>query len=193
MNKRFLAVAAAATLALGSVAGCSTTTSAAGASSPSAKRQAIDSSVDNALARLYAQVPSARGLVAQAKGTLVFPTVLTAGLVVGGSYGQGSLVLPRQRDKYYNMVGGAVGLIAGAESKSVYLLFMTQEALDKFQASKGWTAGVDASVTVITVAADAQIGTKTAQQDIIGFVLTNGGLMANASVQGTKFSPIDIS
>ena len=193
MNKRFLAVATAAALALGSVAGCSTTTSSAGASSPSAKRQAIDSSVDNALERLYAQVPSSRALVAQAKGTLVFPTVLTAGLVVGGSYGQGSLVLPRQRDRYYNMVGGAVGLIAGAESKSVYLLFMTQEALDKFQASKGWTAGVDASVTVITVAADAQIGTKTAQQDIIGFVLTNGGLMANASVQGTKFSPIDLS
>ena len=192
LNQRFIAAAAAATLALGSVAGCSTTTSSAGTSSPTAKRQSIDSNVDNALSRLYAQVPSARGLVAQARGTLVFPNVLAAGLVVGGSYGQGALVLPRQRDRYYNIIGGNVGLIAGAESRSVYLLFMTQQALDKFVASKGWTAGVDASVTVITVAADAQIGTKTAQQDIIGFVLTNGGLMANASLEGTKISPIEL-
>ena len=64
--------------------------------------------------------------------------------------------------------------------------------LDKFRASKGWTVGADASVTVVDVGANAQIDSKTAQQAVIGYVLTNGGLMANVSLEGTKITPISI-
>ena len=67
---------------------------------------------------------------------------------------------------------------------------MTQEALDKFLASKGWTVGADASVTLINVGANAQVDSKTAQQAIVGYVLTNGGLMANVSLEGTKVTPL---
>jgi lipid-binding SYLF domain-containing protein len=30
------------------------------------------------------------------------------------------------------------------------------------------------------------------QQEIVGYVLTNGGLMANVSLEGTKITPISI-
>ena len=50
----------------------------------------------------------------------------------------------------------------------------------------------DASVTVVNVGANAQIDSKTAQQAVIGYVLTNGGLMANVSLEGTKITPISI-
>ncbi|HEX7436551.1 MAG TPA: YSC84-related protein [Caldimonas sp.] len=188
MNKRILAVAAAVTLALAGATGCSTTMSSTGGADPSVKRQSIDANVDGALSRLYEKSPGARELVSKARGTLVFPSVVSAGFVVGGSYGQGALRMRGAPEEYYSLAAGSVGLLAGADSKVVVLLFMTQEALDKFESSKGWTVGADAGVTLVTVAANVEIDSKTAQQAIIGFVMTNGGLMANVSLEGAKFS-----
>ncbi len=183
-------------IALASVAvltsACTTTPNIATPSSLEARRTGIEANVDSALANLYTQVPTSRDLVKQARGVLVFPSVVTAGLVVGGSYGRGALRTGGSTFGYYSTTAASVGLLAGAESKAIYVLFMTQEALDKFEASKGWTAGVDASVTLLKVGADGTITTQTVQQPIVGFALTNGGLMANLSIEGTKFTKIDL-
>ncbi len=195
MTTKLLTLAAATVVALASISGCSTTTTntpTASAADPMAKRQAIDGNVDGALSRLYAQDPSSRELIAKARGVLVFPSIVSAGFVVGGSYGQGALRMNGRSARYYSTAAGSVGLLAGAESKSVYILFMTQEALDKFQRSEGWTVGADASVTVINVGANAQVDSKTAQQAVVAYVLTNGGLMANLSLEGTKVTPLAI-
>jgi lipid-binding SYLF domain-containing protein len=192
MKTKLLALAAAAVLAIGSITGCSTTTPAKGGENPVAKRQAIDAEVDAALSRLYAQDPGARELVAKARGTLVFPSVISAGFVVGGSYGEGALRIHGRNERYYKTAAGSVGLLAGAQSKAVYLLFMTQEALDKFMASNGWTVGADASVAMINVGANASADSASAKQAVIGYVLTTGGLMANLSLEGTKISPLTL-
>jgi lipid-binding SYLF domain-containing protein len=195
MKNPLLTIVAAAALAVGSITGCSTTATkdASATDSPAAKRRAIDADVDAALARLYAQDPSAREMVAKARGTLVFPSVVTAGFVVGGSYGEGVLRSNLgSTDGYYKTVAGSVGLLAGADSKAIYLLFMNQEAYDKFKASKGWTVGADASVSMMKVGANAQVDSATSQQAVVGYVLTKGGLMANLSLEGTKISPIDL-
>jgi lipid-binding SYLF domain-containing protein len=63
---------------------------------------------------------------------------------------------------------------------------MTQDALERFERSSGWTAGVDGSVTMINVGASANVTTQTASQPIVGYVLTNAGLMANLSLDGTR-------
>ena len=192
MKNPLLTIVAAAALAVGSITGCSTTATkdASATDSPAAKRRAIDADVDAALARLYAQDPSAREMVAKARGTLVFPSVISAGFVIGGSYGQGALRVGGHSARYYSTAAGSVGLLAGAEAKSVFLLFMTDEALAKFRASDGWTVGADASVTLVNVGANAQVDSKTAQQAIVGYVLTKGGLMADLSLEGTKITPI---
>jgi lipid-binding SYLF domain-containing protein len=194
MKNPLLTIVAAAALAVGSITGCSTTATkdASATDSPAAKRRAIDADVDAALARLYAQDPSAREMVAKARGTLVFPSVISAGFVIGGSYGQGALRVGGHSARYYSTAAGSVGLLAGAEAKSVFLLFMTDEALAKFRASDGWTVGADASVTLVNVGANAQVDSKTAQQAIVGYVLTKGGLMANLSLDGTKITPLAI-
>jgi len=190
MKKRlFLVATAGAMLAL---SGCSTTTSSASSSTPAEERASINAGVDKALATLYEQAKGSRELVAKSKGVLVFPSVIAAGFGIGGSYGKGALRVNGATTSYYSTTAASVGLIAGAESKSMYILFMTQEALDKFQASKGWTAGVDASVTAISVGADAGVTTQTAQQPVLGFVLTKGGLMANLSLDGTKVTKLDL-
>ena len=191
MKKRSFLLAAAAASAL-ALSACSTTGPSADKADPASKRTAIDAGVDSALANLYAQAPGSRELVAKASGVLVFPSVVSAGFVVGGLYGQGALRVGGKSTGYYSTAAGSVGLLAGAETKSMYILFMTPEALAKFQASNGWTAGVDASVTLVKVGAEASGTTATVQEPVIGYVLTKGGLMANLSFDGTKITRLEL-
>jgi lipid-binding SYLF domain-containing protein len=189
-KRTFLLMAAAITVV--GFTGCTTTMPEKPAADTSAKRANLNAGADKVLADLYKQVPGSRDLVTKAKGVLVFPNVVTAGLGVGASYGEGVLRKDNQPTSYYNTAGGSIGLIAGAQSKAVFMLFMTSESLAKFEASKGWTAGADASVVVLNLGANAAIDTKTVQEPIVGFVLTNGGLMANASIDGTKITKLDM-
>lgn len=193
MLKRKLLAATATACAALMLGGCSTTlTGNSAAGSPVEKRQSIDAAVDNALSKLYAQVPDARNTIDQAKGVLVFPAVVSAGFIVGGSYGQGALRVNGNTTGYYSTTAASVGLLAGANSKAIYVLFMTQEALEKFRNSQGWTAGADATVSVINVGASAMIDTQVVRKPVVAFVLTNGGLMANLSLDGTKISKLDL-
>ena len=69
---------------------------------------------------------------------------------------------------------------------------MTDDALARFESSRGWTAGVDATVTVLTVGANAQLSSATVQQPVIGYVLTNQGLMAGVTVDGTRITRLQL-
>lgn len=173
-----------------SLSACSTT--APDSRSDYAKRSEIDANVTHALTTLYSQAKGSQELIARSKGVLVFPSVLSAGFVVGGEYGEGALLIGKRHGGYYKTTTGSFGLQAGAQSKTIILVFMTQDALDKFRSSKGWTAGVDANVALFNVGADGSITTNTAQAPVAGFILTNGGLMFNVSLQGTKISRLNI-
>ena len=93
---------------------------------------------------------------------------------------------------FHRTTGGSFGLQAGAQSSAVFVLFMTDDAFNRFKNSRGWTAGVDASVTMISVGANAQITTATAQQPVIGFVLSNTGLMAGVTVDGSRITTLNL-
>lgn len=172
------------------LSGCTTTPMS---SSPkgAAKKQKIDDSVNATLDRLYSTVSGSHELVNKARGVLVFPSVLAAGFVVGGEYGEGALRVNGKTVDYYSTVTGSFGLQIGAQSKAIIFLFMTQEALDKFMRSKGWTAGVDASVALIKVGANGMIDLNTATKPVSAIVMTNQGLMANLSVEGTKVTKLE--
>jgi lipid-binding SYLF domain-containing protein len=175
----------------GLAAGCTTT----GSSSPTdvaAKRKEIDAGVDGALNRLYASVDGARDLGSRAQGLLVFPRVLAGGLVVGGEYGDGALRTKGATQGYYRTIAASVGLTAGGQSRSVVIMFMTPDAYNKFVQSKGWTAGVDASVALAKIGANGKVDTVTAQQPVIAFVQTNAGLMFDVSLDGSKISKLDL-
>ena len=176
----------AATLVL---AGCSTTPMS-GQSTNTSKRQEIDANVNATLSRLSSTIPGSRELLNKARGVLVFPSVLAAGLGIGGEYGEGALRVNGQNVDYYSTASASFGLQIGAQSKAVVFLFMTQEALDKFQNSKGWTAGVDASVAVIKAGVNGDIDLNTVTQPVNVFVMTNKGLMANLTVEGTKVTKL---
>jgi lipid-binding SYLF domain-containing protein len=156
------------------------------------KRAEIDAGVNGAIAELNQKEPGSRQMMQQAKGMLVFPKVFKAGLVVGGEYGEGALRVANRSVEYYSASAGSFGLTAGAEQKSLFLLFMTDAALAQFRQSSGWTAGADASVAMISTGASGTATTQTAQRPVVGYVLSQGGLMLDASVNGTKISKLNI-
>lgn len=172
------------------VTGCTVTTP--GGQNPDTRRQNINAGVDNALAELYRQVPGSKEMVNNARGVLVFPAVISAGFVFGASSGEGAMRQGGRTTGFYRQTGGSWGLQAGAQSQAVYLLFMTKEALDSFNASRGWTAGANASVTMLSAGANAQATTNTVQQPVVGYVLSNGGLMAGLTLDGTRISRLDL-
>ena len=58
--------------------------------------------------------------------------------------------------------------------------------------SQGWAAGADATVALLKVGANGAVDTSTATSPVEAFVLTNGGLMAGVSLEGTKVSRLEI-
>ena len=171
-------------------AGCTTTSGTGG--DPAAQRKAIDSAADSALSRLYAQQPGTNELVASARGMLVFPVFVQAGFIFGGGSGHGVLRKGGKSASYHRMTEASAGLLAGAQSTAVFILFMTDEAMGRFEASNGWTVGADAAVSMITVGANARVSTQTGQQQVIGFVMTNAGLMGNLSLNGNRITRLSI-
>jgi len=195
MQRRNFILKTTAALAFGSLslAGCTTTgDQSSSAATDMSKRKAIDASVDGTISRLYTTVPGSRELMSKARGVLVFPSVIQAGFIVGGQYGEGALRVGGSTVGYYSTVSGSVGLTAGGQSKAIIFLFMTQDSLDKFRNSDGWSAGGDASVALVKVGANGIIDTTTATAPVQAFVLTNAGLMGDLSLAGTKVTRLKI-
>jgi len=150
----------------------------------------IDASVDVAIERFYQQVEGAEDLVKASKGMLVMPNVVKGAFIIGGEYGEGALRIGGKTVDYYNTVSGSIGFQIGGQSKDIVLLFMTDEALDKFRASKGWEAGIDGNVALISIGAGQRADTTTLKDPIVGFVFDAKGLIADISLKGAKFSKV---
>ncbi|KPK36790.1 MAG: hypothetical protein AMK70_01010 [Nitrospira bacterium SG8_35_1] len=150
----------------------------------------IDTGVDGTLEQFKADIKGGDEFLQSAKGVLVFPQVIKAGFIVGGSYGEGALRIDGKTVDYYNTVSASWGFLAGAQSVRVIIVFMQEDALQKFRASKGWEAGVDGSVTLVNIGASGTIDTTTIKDPIVGFVFGNKGLMADLSLTGSKYTKI---
>jgi len=194
-RRRFITLSTTA-LATGglALAGCTTTgpSSDNSAEANAAKRQTIDADVNGTLARLYNSIGGSRELADKSRGILVFPSVISAGFWFGGQYGQGALRVGGQTSGYYSIAAASFGLQIGAQSKAIIMLFMTDDALNNFTRSQGWSAGVDATVALVKVGANGNVDTSTAMSPVEAFVLTNGGLMAGVSLEGSKISRLII-
>jgi lipid-binding SYLF domain-containing protein len=189
IQRRTLVIGGAG-MAVLAVAACTTTSGTS--ADPAEQRQALNSAADAALSRLYTQQPGSRELINSARGYLVFPSQVSAGFLVGGGSGQGVLRAGGKTTGFYRMTEASVGLLAGAQSQAVFILFMTDEALKRFEASNGWTVGADANVSMINVGANATLNTTTTRQEVIGFVMTNGGLMGNLSLNGNRVTRLPL-
>ena len=159
--------------------------------SSAASKDEIDAEVREAIANFHKHTSAGQELARKAAGVLVFPSVIKAGIGIGGEYGEGALLMGGKPVAYYSVAAASIGFQLGAQSRSQILLFMTKPALDQFRSSQGWTAGVDGSVALATLGAGGSIDTETAKKPVIGFIFSNKGLMYNLTFEGSKMSKIE--
>ncbi|MEM1315025.1 MAG: YSC84-related protein [Pseudomonadota bacterium] len=178
-RRHFLAAAAAIPLTLG----------VAPAMADDAANLAEDA--QTALSRLLEADPRAKDLADASVAALVFPRILKAGVVVGGSYGEGALLKDGAAEAFYNSVAASYGLQLGAQTFGYALFFMNEEALSYLDRSDGWEIGSGPSVVVVDEGLATRMSSTTLSQDVYAVFFNQTGLMAGLGIEGSKISRID--
>jgi lipid-binding SYLF domain-containing protein len=150
----------------------------------------IDASVSAARGRFVKQVKGADAFLRAAKAVLVFPGVVQAGLGVGGEYGEGALRIGGKTAGYYSIASGSIGLQLGAQKKDIILVFLQEAPLRSLQEKDTWQVGVDGSVVLANLGAEASIDSTKYNQPVVGFVVGQKGLMYNLTLEGSKISKL---
>jgi lipid-binding SYLF domain-containing protein len=159
--------------------------------SSAATAKDLDKDARQALQTLYKTEPVAKTLSHSAKAVLVFPNIVKAGLVFGGSYGEGELIEGSKVVDYYNSVTGSWGLQIGAQSYGYVLFLMSDKAVQYVKDTKGWEIGVGPTVVVVDEGLAKNLSTSSLKDDAYAFIFSQQGLMAGVSIEGTKISKIN--
>ena len=144
-----------------------------------------------ALAKLYKTTPAAKALGKKAKAILVFPSILKAGLIVGGQGGNGVLLVDGKAVAYYNIAAASYGLQAGVQEFGYAMFLMTDSARSYMDKSDGWEVGVGPTVVVVDAGAAKSLTTTTAKDDVYAFIFSQKGLMSGLGIQGSKITRIN--
>lgn len=150
----------------------------------------IDARVAETLSFMERQFPGTRDLKGKASGVLVMPLVTEAGLGLGGSYGRGALQINGITVDYYSATQASFGLQIGAQQFSHVLFFMTDEALQEFRTSPGWSAGANVQYALNQEGQNLSTDTITALSPVVAVIFGQAGLIAGAAIEGTKYNRI---
>ncbi len=153
--------------------------------------QDLNNDSDQAVRLLTDSNPLAKTLAGKAKAILIFPNIVKAGLIFGGSYGEGELKSGGAVDGYYNSVSASWGLQAGAQSYGYVIFLMTDKAVKYIHQTHGWEIGVGPTVVVVNEGVAKNLSTTTLKDDAYAFIFDQQGLMASLSIEGTKISRIN--
>ncbi len=92
----------------------------------------IDISVDVALEEFVQDVGGAKEFLKGAKGVLVFPSVIKAGIGIGGEYGEGAMRISGKTVDYYSTAAASIGFQSGPSQRESSL-YSCRTAPEKFQ------------------------------------------------------------
>ena len=151
----------------------------------------IDAGVQAARDACAADIAGCEAAAEKAQGMLVFPKVTKGAIGVGGSYGEGALIVDDRPAGYYSTAAASIGLQLGGETYSQIIMFTTSEALADFRNSSGWEAGANAKVAMIDQGKAADVNSLIADNPVVAFIFGQKGLMGDLSVQGSKITKLD--
>ena len=134
----------------------------------------------------------------KAECIIVFPSVLKAAFIVGGSYGRGAMVCRTGKDfrgpwgapAMYALEAGSVGFQIGGEATDLVLLVMNDRGASSILSSKVKLGG-DASIAAGTVGRDATADTDAYMRAEILSYSRSRGLFAGVSLEGSTLRPDD--
>src|SRR5580692_521306 len=137
-------------------------------------------------------------LLEKAECVVVFPSVLKAAFVVGGSYGRGAMVCrtgehfngPWGAPAMYALEGGSVGFQLGGEATDLVLLVMNERGASSILDSKV-KLGADASAAAGPKGRDASADTDAYLRAEILSYSRSRGLFAGISLEGSTLRPDD--
>jgi lipid-binding SYLF domain-containing protein len=104
--------------------------------------------------------------------------------VVGGAFGRGLVIVNELVDGFASMSQATIGLQLGGQKYSQFIFFKDQTALNHFKRGN-FELGAQASAVAITAGASADAAYDSG---VAIFTVAAGGLMAEASVGGQRFS-----
>jgi lipid-binding SYLF domain-containing protein len=150
----------------------------------------IDARADHVLDELFSSYPNMSDLRDKSVGMLVMPLITEAGFGIGGSYGRGVLRVNNATVDYYSSTQASFGLQIGAQQYSHVLFFMTNDALQTFRVSSGWAAGADIEYALVDRGENLSAETTTSLSPVIAVIFGQAGLIAGATIEGTKYTRI---
>ena len=150
----------------------------------------INAEVDVAIKKFGKEVVGGEKFLSKVKGYLVFPAVIKGGFIVGAEYGEGALRIDGMTKHFYSMTSASIGYQAGAQVYAVVIAFISEASMNSFIHSNGWEAGVDGSIAVAEWGKGKDISSISYEKPIVAFIFDQKGLMASASIKGTKFQRI---
>jgi len=124
--------------------------------------------------------------IRKAKGVLIYPQVLKAGFIFGGSGGNGVLLMKDDKTGdwsdpvFYTLGSVSFGLQIGGEAAEVVLLVMSQKGVDSLLTSK-FKLGGDTSIALGPVGAGAK---SDVTADFVSFAKSKG-LYAGLNLDGS--------
>jgi lipid-binding SYLF domain-containing protein len=145
---------------------------------------------EHALQMIERTNPAAAAIASRARAVLVFPSIVKAGFVFGGAYGEGELRQGSRIDGYYNSVTGSWGFQAGAQSYGYVVFLMNDRAVNYIHRTHGWEIGVGPTLVVVDQGVARNLSTSTLKDDAYAFIFDQQGLMGGVSIEGTKISRI---
>jgi lipid-binding SYLF domain-containing protein len=127
---------------------------------------------------------------------IVFPSVLKAAFVVGGSYGRGAMVCrtgknfrgPWGAPAMYALEGGSIGFQIGGQATDLVLLVMNERGASSILSSKV-KLGADASIAAGPVGRDASADTDAYLRSEVLSYSRSRGLFAGVSLEGSTLRP----
>ena len=150
----------------------------------------IDARVDTSLNYLFTTFPETQELRDKSSGMLVMPLITEAGFGLGGSFGRGALRVGEATIDYYSAAQASIGLQIGAQQYAHVLFFMTDQALSDFRRSPGWAAGADLEYALNSKGENVSAETTTSLSPVVAVVFGQAGLIAGATIEGTKYTRI---
>ncbi|MBK5945039.1 twin-arginine translocation pathway signal [Rhodobacter veldkampii DSM 11550] len=180
ISRRGLILTGAASLGL---AGCGNGIGTDGAAK-------LDARVDAMRDYLLSRYPGTQDLMSKAVGVLYMPLMTEAGFGFGGAYGRGALRINNVTVDYYSAASASFGFQIGAQQYAHALFFMTEPALAEFRRAQGWALGADARYALPDGGGAIGTDTTTTLAPVIALVFGQAGLIAGATLEGTKYTRI---
>ena len=152
--------------------------------------------------------PTFSPALAKARGVLIFPQVLKAGFILGGSGGSGVLLMRDVKSgkwigpAFYTMGSASLGFQAGASSAEVVMIVNTQKGLDSLFSNKVKLGG-DASVAIgpkgtgTGIALDSDFVAYSTVKGAFAGLAIDGSVLdvrgaLNSAYYGKKVTPAEI-